>query len=79
MDWGTHIVLSAKLLESCRLDKGATIYSDLPAIDIKPAHYHRVFAHILENIPCILDAGLDVFSGEEEPPKFFASDQAEYA
>ena len=72
MDWGTHIVLSAKLLESCGLDKGAAIYSDLPAIDIKPAHYHRVYAHILENLPGILDAALDIFGGND-------TNQEEYA
>lgn len=72
MDWGTHIVLSAKLLESCGLDKGAAIYSDLPAIDIKPAHYHRVYAHILENLPGILNAALDIFGGND-------ANQEEYA
>ena len=65
MDWGTHMVLAAKLLESCRLDKGATIYSDLPAIDIEPAHYHRVYAHILENLPIILDVALEVLGFAE--------------
>ncbi len=60
MDWTTHIVLAAKLLESCDCDKGAAVYSELPAIDIKPAHYHRVYAHILENQPDILDAALGV-------------------
>jgi len=65
MDWGTHVVLSAKLLESCGLDKGAAIYSDLPAIDSKPAQYHRVYAHILENQPSILDAAMEIFGSEE--------------
>lgn len=65
MDWGTHVVLAAKLLESCGLDKGGAIYSNLPVIDIKPAHYHRVYAHILENQREILDVALDVLGGKE--------------
>ncbi len=65
MDWGTHIVLAAKMLESCELDKGAAIYSILPVIDSKPAHFHRVYAHILENQPPILDAAMDIFGSDE--------------
>ncbi len=65
MDWGTHVVLASKMLQVCGLDKGAAIYSNLPAIDSKPPEYHRVYAHILENQPVILDAALDVFQ-----PKF---------
>lgn len=64
MDWGTHIVLANKILEICGLDKGASIYSTLPAIDSKPPEYHRVYAHILENQPVILDAALDIFQSE---------------
>jgi len=71
MDWGTHVVLSAKLLESCNLDRGAAIYSDLPAIDSKPAHYHRVYAHILENQPSILDAAMEIFGSEEVASRDF--------
>jgi len=65
MDWETHVVLAAKLLKSCDLDKGAAIYSNLPVIDNKPAHYHRVYAHILENQPSILDVALEIFGSEE--------------
>jgi len=64
MDWGTHIVLASKILEVCGLDKGASIYSDLPAIDSKPPEFHRVYAHILENQPVILDAARDIFQNE---------------
>jgi len=71
MDWGTHVVLAAKLLESCSLDKGAAIYSNLPAIDNKPAHYHRVYAHILENLPSILDVALEIFGSEEVTSRDF--------
>ncbi len=77
MDWGSHIVLASKLLGSCGLDRGAAIYSNLPAIDSKPAHFHRVYAHILENLPVILDAGIDVFNGSEY--KDYKSYQEEYA
>ncbi len=41
MDSGTHVVLATKLLESHSLDKRAAIYSNLPVIGTKPAHYHR--------------------------------------
>lgn len=78
MDWQSHVILSAKLLESCGLDKGASIYSNLPAIDIKPAHYHRVYAHILENLPVILDAGLEVL-GNGHKEKVYSSAQEQYA
>jgi len=73
MDWGTHIVLAAKLLGCCGLDKGAAIYSDLPAIDIKPAHYHRVYAHILENLPSLLDVALEIFGSDEVAHRDFGS------
>lgn len=63
MDWGTHVVLAAKLLESCGLDKGAAIYSVIPVIDKEPPHFHRVYAHILENQPDFLDVAMEVLSG----------------
>ncbi len=65
MDWGTHVVLAAKLLKSCGLDTGAAIYSVIPVIDKEPAHFHRVYAHILENQPSMLDAALEVFGSKE--------------
>jgi hypothetical protein len=61
MDWQTHVVLSARLLESCGLDLGAALYANLPVIDAKPAHYHRVYAHILCNQPSILEAAMELF------------------
>ncbi len=63
MDWGTHVVLAAKLLESCDLEKGAAIYSIIPVIDKEPPHFHRVYAHILENQPDFLDVAIEVFNG----------------
>jgi hypothetical protein len=63
MDWGTHVVLAAKLLESCGLDKGAAIYSVIPVIDKEPPHFHRVYAHILENQPEFLDVAMEVLNG----------------
>lgn len=71
MDWGTHVVLAAKLLDSCGLDKGAAIYSNLPVIDNKPAHYHRVYAHILENQPSILDVAIEIFGSKEVASRDF--------
>lgn len=65
MDWGTHMVLAAKLLESSKLDVGAAVYSVIPVIDQKPAHFHRVYAHILENQPDFLDVTLELFSRPE--------------
>lgn len=65
MDWGTHMVLAAKLLESSKLDVGAAIYSVIPVIDQKPAHFHRVYAHILENQPDFLDVTLELFNRPE--------------
>lgn len=73
MDWGTHMVLAAKLLGSCNMNRGAAIYSNLPAIDLKPAHYHRVYAHILENQPDILDVAMEVFGSEEIASRDFAA------
>src|SRR3972149_7678878 len=65
MDWGTHVVLAAKLLESCSLDKGAAIYSVIPVIDKEPPHFHRVYAHILANQPEFLDVAMEVFDCPE--------------
>jgi len=63
MDWQTHIILAAKLLKACGCDEGAAIYSNLPALDSEPAHFHRVYAHIIENLPKILDTAIEIFSG----------------
>lgn len=65
MDWGTHVVLSAKLLESCGLDKGAAVYSIIPVIDKEPPHFHRVYAHILSNQPEFLDVALEMFDSDD--------------
>jgi len=73
MDWGTHVVMAAKLLKSCGLDPGAAVYSDIPVIDNKPAHFHRVYAHILENFPDFLDVALEVFGSKEFAQRDFAA------
>ena len=65
MDWGTHMVLAAKLLKSSDLDVGAAVYSVIPVIDQKPAHFHRVYAHILENQPDFLDISIELFGSPE--------------
>lgn len=56
--------MAAKLLESCELEKGAAIYSVIPVIDKEPPHFHRVYAHILENQPDFLDVALEIFNGD---------------
>lgn len=73
MDWGTHMVLAARLLDSSRLDVGAAIYSVIPVIDQKPAHFHRVYAHILENQPDFLDVTLELFKRPEVARRDFAA------
>ncbi len=71
MDWGTHVVLSAKLLESCGLEKGNAIYSVIPVIDKEPPHFHRVYAHILSNQPEFLDVAMELFGSEEVKSRNF--------
>lgn len=71
MDWGTHVVLSAKLLESCNLEKGTAIYSVIPVIDTKPPHFHRVYAHILSNQPEFLDVAMELFGSKEVKARNF--------
>ncbi len=71
MDWGTHVVLAAKLLESCDLDKGSAIYSVIPVIDKEPPHFHRVYAHILANQPEFLDVAMEVFGCQEVKDRDF--------
>lgn len=73
MDWGTHMVLAAKALESSGLDVGAAIYSVIPVIDQKPAHFHRVYAHILENQPDFLEVTLELFKRPEIAKRDFAA------
>ncbi|MFQ5957273.1 MAG: hypothetical protein ACE5KK_05830 [Candidatus Brocadiales bacterium] len=71
MDWGTHVVLAAKLLESCGLDKGSAIYSVIPVIDKEPPHFHRVYAHILANQPEFLDVAMELFACKEVKDRDF--------
>lgn len=61
MDHLTHIVMSYKLLQSCGCDKRAAIYSLLPVLDREPAHFHRVYGHIISNFPRILTTAIHVF------------------
>lgn len=70
MDWGTHLVLADRLLRATGLDPAAAIYSVVPVIDEKPAHFHRVYAHILDNFPAFLDAAVDLLGGVSiaDPP-----------
>ena len=67
MDHLTHIGMAYKLLESCGCDKRAASYSLLPAIDREPAHFHRVYAHIISNFPKIITTAIHVFSDNSVP------------
>ena len=67
MDHLTHIGMAYKLLKSCGCDKRAALYSLLPAIDREPAHFHRVYAHIISNFPKILTTAIHVFSDNSVP------------
>ena len=67
MDHLTHIGMAYKLLESCGCDKRAALYSLLPAIDRQPAHFHRVYAHIISNFPKIITTAIHVFSDNSVP------------
>lgn len=67
------MVLAARLLDSSKLDVGAAIYSVIPVIDQKPAHFHRVYAHILENQPDFLDVTLELFKRPEVVKRDFAA------
>jgi len=62
MDHVTHISMAYRLLEVCDSDKKAAIYSLLPAIDRIPDHYHRLYAHVINNFPCVLVSALQVFA-----------------
>ena len=66
------MVLAARLLDSSKLDVGAAMYSVIPVIDQKPAHFHRVYAHILENQPDFLDVTIELFGRPEVAKRDFA-------
>ena len=61
LDHVTHLVMVYKLLKSCRCFPGSGIYSVLPALDREPAHFHRVYAHIISNFPRMLINATHIF------------------
>lgn len=61
MDHVTHILMAYKLLKTCGCDVGASIYSVLPALDREPAHFHRVYAHVISNFPRMLTTATKIF------------------
>lgn len=63
MDHSTHVSMAYKLLDACECDKAASMYSLLPAIDREPAHFHRVYAHIISNFPKILSSSIYILAG----------------
>ncbi|MFH1327484.1 MAG: hypothetical protein ABIH76_01330 [Candidatus Bathyarchaeota archaeon] len=65
MDHISHISLAYRLLELCNLDKTACIYSLLPALDREPAHFHRVYGHIIAKFPSILTSAIQILSGKD--------------
>lgn len=68
MDHVTHISMAYRLLEACDLDRTATVYSLLPAVDRIPDHYHRLYAHIINNFPCTIVSALQVFANTKVEP-----------
>jgi hypothetical protein len=62
MNLQTHILLATKLLDACGLPRGGAIYAVLPELDLKPAHFHRMFANILLYQPTIIDTALEIFA-----------------
>ena len=67
MDHLTHVVMSYKLLQACGCDKRGAIYSLLPALDREPAHFHRVYGHIISNFPRIVASAIHVFADDSYP------------
>ena len=65
MDNQTHILLATKILEICGCDKGAAIYSALPAIDREPDYFKGVYAHSIKTQPRILDSAIEIFTGKK--------------
>lgn len=61
MDHVTHLVLAYKLLKSCGCHPGSSIHSVLPALDREPAHFHRVYAHLISNFPKMLTTSTQIF------------------
>lgn len=61
MDHVTHIVMAYKLLKSCECDPAASIHSVLPALDREPAHFHRMYAHVITNFPRMLTSATHIF------------------
>ena len=69
MDHKTHITMTYKLLKTCDCDEAASIYSLVPVIDREPAHFHRLYGHVLANVPKIADAAIMVLSNPEMSSK----------
>jgi hypothetical protein len=72
MNLQTHILLATKLLDACGLPRGGAIYAVLPELDLKPAHFHRMFANILIYQPTIIDSALEIFALPEARARDFA-------
>jgi hypothetical protein len=72
MNLPTHILLATKLLDACGLPRGGAIYAVLPELDLKPAHFHRMFANILIYQPTIIDSALEIFALPEARARDFA-------
>jgi len=72
MNLQTHILLATKVLDACGLPRGGAIYAVLPELDLKPAHFHRMFANILIYQPTIIDSALEIFALPEARARDFA-------
>ncbi|MBI2194884.1 MAG: hypothetical protein HYU36_23135 [Planctomycetes bacterium] len=73
MDLSTHLTLGAKLLDACGFTRRAVLYALLPEIDVKPAHFHRMFGNILMFQTTLLDTAIEVFRHPEVARREFAS------
>lgn len=76
MDHVTHLVMTYKLLNSCGCDPGSSIYSVLPSLDREPAHFHRMYAHVISNFPRMLTNATHIFC--DDWPLDFPLDTTSY-
>jgi hypothetical protein len=68
--------MAYKLLKACGCEPGSSIYSVLPALDREPAHFHRVYAHVISNFPRMLTTATHIFC--DDWPLDFPLDTASY-
>ena len=62
VDNQTHLAFAYKLLDLCQCDADASIYSLLPSIDYNTTYLKGIYAHCLQNLPNIVDCGIEIFT-----------------